>query len=97
MPIDSLEGSAGIYDLSQVHQPFEYEIASASEIVTANVLYHLLNGRFMPMVDRVVRTASSVYSGGSVSVWSEAGELAVGIRAPAEGAPGVALSRTPNR
>ena len=97
MPIDSLEGSAGIHDLSQIHQPFEYELAAASEVVTANVLYHLLNGRFMPMVDPVVRTASSLYAGGSVSVWSDAGELAVGIRAPAQGAPGVALSRTPTR
>jgi len=94
IPIEVLDGSAGVYDLSQVHQPMEYQFATAIEVVTAALLYHLLNGRYPAMADQVARSSSWANGTGAICAWADQGELAIGLRPSAE-PPGVVLSRTP--
>lgn len=78
----------------QVNQPCEYDIATAVETVTANILYYLLNRRYMPMVGQIARTCDNSLShyGQSICVWSDRNALSVGTVTPGQ-YPGVALSR----
>lgn len=91
MPADVLKYSIGA---PQVHQPCEYDIATAVETVTANILYHLLNRNYMPMVGEIARTCDSSLShyAQTVCVWSDRNGLSVGTVTPGQ-YPGVALSR----
>jgi hypothetical protein len=94
VPIDVLKYTIGA---PKINRPCEYDIATAIETVTANILYHLLNHRFMNMAEQIARTSDSSSSnyGQSVCVWSDRNGLSVGTMTPGQ-YPGAALSRSPH-
>ncbi len=94
VPADVLNSSIGV---SNVARPAEYDIATAVETVTANILHHLLNGKYLSMASQIARTSDFSLSryGQDVCVWSDRDGLSVGPVTRAL-APGVVLSRSPH-
>jgi len=94
VPVDVLKYTIGV---PEIHEPCEYDIATTVETVTANILFHLLNHKFMSMAGQIARTSDSSLSkyGQSVCVWSDRNGLSVGTVTPGE-YPGAALSRSPH-
>jgi len=91
MPKNVLESSI---DKPEVHQPSEYAIAEAIEVVTANILYFLINHEYMHMTTQIARTKSVSVSnyGQNICVWSDQDGLTAGTLQPGK-YPGAALWR----